>query len=112
LPHYVIQAEEPTIKQLLADGTLRLVGATEQRSDEDVVGMLDYLALKRRVALFEGDFQSRVIDWYRGRADETYRLVMAETLWKSVMSRGIVGTYQEFISDPDATSALAHAINI
>lgn len=83
------------------------------RTDNEVKKMLEYLAWRGRASGFSGDFKKSVIDFLmkEKNIDKPLALVNANTLWDSYKKRGMVETYQEYISSDDMTDAFCHAIN-
>jgi hypothetical protein len=85
----------------------------KQRSNEEVLEMLDYLAWKVRVSSFEDDFKNKIRQWYFENTKESpfYITIMCGLLWASYSSKGLVETYQEYIQDKDVCKVLCHAVN-
>lgn len=85
----------------------------DEYSNDDVFKMLDYIAFRCRVSLFKDVFINNVVEWYSKNTNEDamFSTFQAETLWTSINKRGVVETYQEFITDTDICNALAYALN-
>lgn len=85
----------------------------QEKTDDEVLSMLDYLAWKLRVSAFEDDFKSLVKQWYSENTDvdDHYGIYMATILWDNYHHKGMVETYQENIQDEEACRALVYAVN-
>lgn len=81
-------------------------------TNEEVFDMLDYLAWCNR-CLFEDEFKKKFMFYCVSvvSMEITHATWDTDDAWRSIKKRGIVGTFQEYISCKDFCKALVYAIN-
>lgn len=86
----------------------------QDATNDEVFSMLDYLAWKLRCSSFQNDFKNRVKEWYQENTehDDDYATYSSIILWDTYIKKGMVETYQEFISDEEICKAFVYAVNI
>ena len=80
--------------------------------DDQVFDMLDFLSWCNR-CLFEDSFKKNFMFYCVTKLsmDTNLALLNTDDAWRSIIKRGILGTFQEYISYEDFCKALVYSIN-
>jgi hypothetical protein len=86
----------------------------KNKTNKEVLEILDYLAWCMRVNMFPGDFSEKfqkyaieVFGW-----DKDFALIRANEAYKLAKEKGFIHTYQSNITDLEFCEIFAHTINI
>ena len=81
-------------------------------TDKEIFFMIEHLAWRARCC-FVDDFKKAVREWYKTNTSENDIFIdmTANSLWNSMSSRGIVETFQNYITDKECCRAFVYALN-
>lgn len=84
------------------------------KTTEEVLKMLDYLAHCDRTNGFRDDLKEKFIYYMTNyvRNESSYANMVFQDVFKVYTKKGLVGVYQEFISDEEICKAIAYSFNL
>ena len=84
----------------------------ESVNDDQLFDMLDFLAWCNR-CLFEDSFKKNFMFYCVTKLsmENHHALWDTDDAWRSIIKRGILGTFQEYISNKDFCKSLVYSIN-